>query len=189
MAYTTVSNIQDKLGTTLTDDQSTFFTSVLSDAIDTYIDRMTETTFEASDPTDVYVSGDGTTILVIPTMNTITAVASVDDSDVATVLDTTSYVLYPRSDTNKYSIRRTDGSWSCGIENYKVTGVLGYAAVPSDITLVATELAVISLNQNDNNYKSEKVGDWAVTYSNLEQTLSSNSTDILNSYARLSRKI
>lgn len=189
MAYTTTANIESKLGAALTTEQVAYFTNVLSGGIDAYINQKTQTMFASVDTTNVYVSGDGSSVLVIPTMNTITAVVRISGADDESVITTSDYVTYPRGEDDKYALRSKSGFWSEGFENYKITGKLGYKKIPEDIIYVATELAVNGLNANTNNYKSEKVGDWSVTYADADKFLSSESLGILASYRRLSRSM
>lgn len=187
--YTTVDYIQNKLGDTLTDSQSSYFDSVLDSSIDKFIDSQTHTQFGSEDEVDVYVTGEFSPMLVIPTMHDITEVYVVNDDDTETLIDPTTYSLYPRGDDDKYAIRKIGGMWYEGFENYKVVGKLGFKDIPGDIALVATELAVNAFQSNYNNYASERVGDWAVTYKDMSASLSSESQSILNSYTRLSRSI
>lgn len=185
--YTTTANIAAKLKRSLTAEESTYFTSVLDPGIDAFINRQTETTFGSGDSTDVYVSGDGSSTLIIPTMHDISAVVKINEDDTEEPVSVDDYRTYPRSSSDKRALNRvSDGVWDEGIDNYKITGELGYSAVPGDITLVATELAASSIMEN--NIKSERVGDWAVTYSDMQRTLSSSSQAILDSYHRLTRR-
>lgn len=185
--YTTQAHIEAKLGTSLSASQVTFFNNVLDSAIDVFVNTQTGTQFGATVAGDVYVDGSGTSEMTIPTMHTITAVAEIDEDDVEEVV--TDYLLFPRGKDDKFSVRHKSGTWEENIENYKISGILGHKTVPGDITLVATELAVNALNENNNNYKSESVGDWSVTYAEMEKTLSRESKEILNGYKRLSRGI
>lgn len=189
MAYTTQENIEDKLEAALSQDQADYFTNVLSPAIDAFINQQTETQFGSDTAANVYVNGECSSILVIPTMHTITDLVKVEDDGTETTISTDDYVTYPQGEADKYAIRSRTGTWDEGFENYKVSGKLGYTAIPADITLVATELAVNALNENVGNYKSERVGDWAVTYADTAKTLSSDSQQILANYRRLSRSI
>lgn len=187
--YTTIQNIQARTGNTLSAGESTYFTNVLSAAIDDYINRETGTTFGSVDALDVYVSGDDSAFLSIPTMYDITAVSHVDDNDVETGISVDEYKTYPRDETSKYAIRRLSGEWEEGFDNYKVTGKLGYQEVPDEIVMVATELASNGIGTINQSVKSEKVGDWSATYAEFDKTLSNDSRAILSSYRRLSRSM
>lgn len=189
MAYTTTSDVQYKLKATLTSDQQNYFDNVVDPFVDAYINRFTETQFGSVAATTVYVSGDGGSNLIIPTMHTITQVDKVENDGTTETVASSDYYTYPRGATNVYAIRKINGSWSDGFENYKISGVLGHSGIPNDIVGVATEIAVNMIQENINNYKSEKVGDWSVTYAEVEKDLTPASMKILSSYKRLSRGI
>lgn len=185
MAYVTKADIEAALGTTLTAEQTTYFESVISPGIDAYIDKETETSFGGTIPQVVYVSGNGSSLLIIPTMHTITGVTKLDDS---TVVPISEYTLIKANSDDVYAIKHKNATWDDDIMNYTVSGIPGHKAVPADIKMVATELALASLsNQSVNGYKSEKVGDWSVTYGDSETSTRSIST--LHSYRRLSRSL
>lgn len=188
MAYTTQANLEAKLnGTSLTSAQVTYFDEVLSGAVDAYIDSQTGTTFGSTATAQVYVGGDDSMFLTIPTMHDITAVSKVEDDGTETAIAVDEYSTYPRGEANKYALRRTSGDWEDGIENYKISGKLGFVEIPDDIVMVATELALNALNESDNNVESEKVGDWSVKYAVSENSISAESKSVLSSYRRLSR--
>lgn len=188
--YTTTSYIEAKLGRSLTTAQANYFNTVLDNKIDTTINKMTRSVFGSLTPTTVYVDGTGTGLLIIPTMNNITAVAK-DDNNSGTYTDLAAdtYRVLPLAEVNKYAIRVTTGTWFIGTENYKITGILGYEDIPADIIDVATSMAIDSLTNNITNYKSERVGDWAVTYADVNKTLSADQMQIFDNYKRLSRSI
>jgi hypothetical protein len=187
MSYVNQTDVEALSGS-LSSEQADYLNGALGAAIDSYINRITDTKFGDTTTTDVYVDGNGTANLIIPTMHTITAVTHIDDDGTEDVVDAADWFAYPRGETDKYAIRSLNGEWDDGFQNYKVSGILGFSAIPADISLVATELAVNGLTTT-NNYKSERVGDWSVTYSDMEQALSSDSQAILNSYRRLSRGV
>lgn len=189
MAYTTVAKIQAQLGTTLTSEQSTYFTDVLSPGVDAYINSVTETQFGSVTTVEAFVSGDGTDLLIIPTMHTITAVNVVNNDGTFELVGATDYTEYPRSQNYVYALRKYTGEWSDGFENYRVSGIYGYSTVPDDITQAATDLAVSALSANQEGYKSEKVGDWSVTYKDTGFSPTGNTIETLHRYRRLSRSI
>lgn len=174
----------------MTDDEVNYFANVLDGSIDAYINQQTETVFGGTAPTDIYFDGNDNKLIIIPTMHDITSVTHYnDDGTLDTVIDSAKYIVYPSGENDKYALRMYTDTWDAGMDNYKVTGVLGYTDIPPDITLVATELAVNILSANLNNYKSERVGDWAVTYADMHESLTADSLAILANYRRLSRDI
>lgn len=181
--YTDRTSIENVLGRTLTDREFAYFDATLNAAIQKYIDEKTETTFGKSDPTIIYASGDGTNILVLPTVHDITEVKHGDD----TIED---YQESPRHGDERFCL--VANSWEKGVENYAISATLGYKEIPADIKAVATEIAVnyfSGLQATTEGYKSEKVGDWSATYLNGEQALSERSMDTLADYIRLTRRI
>lgn len=187
MAYTTIELVQQTLGRSLTADEQAYFTGTLAAAIDAYIDKKTDTTFGGDTETDVYVSGCDTSMLIIPTMNSITQL-KIDGN----TIPSTEYVQFPQGSSETFSLRKKSGVWEKGIENYSVTGKLGYAEVPTDIKAVATELAAnyfTGQQASISGAKSEKVGDWSITYLDSEKALSERSSYVLADYMRLSRRI
>lgn len=192
MAYVTQAQLESRLGRELTSEEADYFDNVLSPAIDAYINDQTSTQFGSTDVVSVYVGGEGTSNLVIPTMYNVTEVAEVQDDGSDTVIPSANYVLYPNgngADRPIFAVHMRSGSWDQGFSNYKVTGKLGYKLIPADIVGVALEAAFNNFQVNTNGAKSEKVGDWSITYDNVQQGLSGASISTLGSYNRLSRRI
>ena len=185
--YTNQADVEARLGTKMTDEQAAYFES-LSLSTDAYIERVTGTKFGSTEIVDVYVDGEAGPMLIIPTMHDITAVTRIAEDGAETVLSVSDYRVYPMGAANTYAIRRINGEWEDGPDRYKITGVLGYKEVPADIAMVASELASGSIKADSNQYKSEKVGDWSVTYSD-STSVSTDAMTTLNGYKRLSRSI
>ena len=188
MAYTTVANIEAKLGIALTADQIQYFNTVLSIGIDEYINYITGSVYNSISIVSVYESGSGSEQLVIPTMYDITAVAQLNGIT-ESIVSTDSYSFYPRGKNFVYAIRNLNGFWAEGYDNIKITGKLGYPTLPTDIVNVATEIAANEFTQNTLGYKSEKVGDWSATYAEGGIELSALSNSVMKRYTRLSRRI
>lgn len=182
--YTTIQNVESALGT-LTDSQQAYFTNVLSPAIDQMIDNAAETTFGGTTVVSVYTSGHDTTQLMIPTMHSVTTVIDHDGN----TIDPTTYYLTPRTG-DSYGIINSNGTWNDGVDNYQVSGVLGYAVVPPAVTAVATDLAILALQTATSSHlMREKVGDWEAFYKNTQMGLTDTHLAILSTYRRLSRSI
>ena len=183
--YTTQTNVEQALGRTLTTDEAAHLTSVLLPGITAYINQKTNTLFGSDDEVEIVVSGCGSSRLIIPTMWEVSSV-ELDGSPV----DSASWKKYPS--TGPYlALTKIDGIWAEGQDNYVVKGKLGYQTVSSDITSVATQMAVTAFSskkENGASIKSEKVGDYSVTYG-IDEGAASSSLIILNNYNRLSRSI
>lgn len=187
--YTTQANIEARLGSTLTAEQVSYFNDVLDGAIDSFITFQTGVSFGATAEVDVYVDGSDSNMMIIPTMHDIIAVSRVTDSGDEEVIPVNEYRVYPQGSPITYGIRKLNGEWEEGFENYIITGKLGYALVPADIIELATQMAVSSLNAPIGNYKSEKVGDWAVTYGDSQSGITEQMNTTFANYRRLSRSI
>lgn len=188
MAYTSITQVQSALGKPLTTEQVEYFNNTLRDSIDGYIDSETQTTFGTTNVTTVYASGNGTSLLNIPTMHTVSVVMGEDN----TPYPITEYTKYPRGGDEVLALRNVNGNWSEGVENYTVVGSLGYKNIPAEISAIATEIAINNLTGLSSatlGVKSERVGDWSATYQDKEITMSTRSIDTLRSYRRLSRSI
>lgn len=191
--YTTQKQIEARLGRDMTESEVAYFTDTLSGAIDLYINRMTGTAFgtQTTELTNLYVDGTDSQLLIIPAMSNIDSVTQInDDGSQSTLTLNTDYKLYPSGQSPSLAIRKVGGgNWVEGFENYVIHGNLGYTDIPGDIKVAATELAVLSLNENVTAYKSEKVGDWAVTYKEAADGLSTATMQTLANYNRLARSI
>lgn len=186
MAYTTQANVEAITGT-LSAEQATYFSSVLLPGVEAFIDKETETSFGSSTVVQVFVSGTDGDFLIIPTMHDITAVHNMETDE---AVSSSEYTLIPQGGDNKEAVYHKNAGWSDGIENYRITGEAGYKEVPADITLVATEMAASGLSSAGiHGYKSERVGDWAVTYADVTSYASPKLLSILRSYRRLARSI
>lgn len=188
--YTTQTQLESRLGRVLTDEQSSYYDTVLSAGVDAQVNYLTGTVFGSDEIVDVYVETDQTSsTLVIPTMHDITSVSYVSPDGSEEAIPVDQYYLYPRGEANKYAIKHLNSEWSDETHGaYKITGKLGYAEIPDDIIQLATEMAMIGIDTNVNGYQSEKVGDWAVTYGDPKK-LSADSLMTLSRYKRLSRSI
>lgn len=188
--YTTSADLSAALQRSLTATETEYFDSVLDAYIDEYINQATGTSFGLTNSDSVYVTAPDNVneMLVIPTMHDISAVVKVNNDDSEEAVSVDDYYTYPRGKDNKYALVNKNGQWESEA-TYKITGELGYKQIPADIVLVATEIAKNALLENVNNYKSEKVGDWSVTYSDVANSLSGNSLLTLNRYRRISRSI
>lgn len=85
----------------------------------------------------------------------------------------TDYITYPYNSSPITKLIRKDGVWDRGIKNIKITGNFGYAiTVPEDIKFAVAVLVAGIINAQSNQegeIQSEKIGNYAVTYSTDEQ--------------------
>lgn len=181
--YTTIENIQNVLGRDLTDSEQASFATIDS-SIDSYINSQTGTRFGSAEASTIYASGADTAILTVPTMH---GDISVKDASGDSITD---FMKYPQTGDVFALIR--NNNWEKGLGNYAVTAIIGYEGIPDDIKAVATELAANYFSGQQatlSGAKSEKVGDWSITYLDGEKSLSDRSLAVLANYKRLSRSI
>ncbi len=185
MAYTTQAKVEEALNRTLTASEVSYLTTLLP-AIDKYINNETETSFGESATVTVFVGGEGSDLLITPTLNNVTEVKYE-----GVVIPSSEYTTSPRGKDFVYALHSKNG-WSEGFENYSITAKHGFPEVPADITAAATEIAVNYFTGQQaatSGAKSEKVGDWSITYLNGEQAVSERTRAALRNYRRLSRSI
>ena len=123
-------------------------------------------------PTVRYFDGNGSSYLRIGEAVDIDSIEVGEDyaENFEAVID---YITYPYNLTPITKVIRKDGVWDRGIKNIKVTGNFGYATeVPADIKFAVAVLVagIINAQSNqDGEIESEKIGNYAVTYSTDEQ--------------------
>ena len=203
--YTNQAAIEARLGRSLTSSEVTYLTTLLP-AIDAYINSVTGTTFLPPSPDNdvtIYEQADCSSTLIIPTMRSVTSVAvSSGFTDDFQALPNTEWRTYPR--TAPILALERNGDWGDSDTTVRIIGKLGYLTPPADIMSIAGDLAVSGIvassvnTTNSGNLKSERVGEWQVTYSDASATansasginsISSTSLATLQGYNRLSRSI
>ena len=201
--YTSQAAIEARIGRSLTASEITYLTQLLP-SIDAYINSQTGTSFLPPDPDNdviIYEEAECSSTLVIPTMRSVTQVrTSSGFTDDFQVLAADQWRKYPR--TGAILALKKNGTWGEGV-TVEITGKLGYATVPADVASIAADLAVSAIiassvaSGNSGNYKSERVGDWQVTYADAGSSssnsgiasISASSLNTLHGYNRLSRSI
>lgn len=154
MALTTVAKLADYLGRNLTTDESDYFTSTLSSAVDQYVEFYTNQSFTAGTGVDRYYDGGGDRWLSIDPFSTLTTVAIITNEEDGTdeVSETLTandeYIAYPLNATYKNMLYRSAGTWPRGRRNIKITGNVGYSTPPALLSHAATMLAAGYLDSN-----------------------------------------
>ena len=184
--YTTKSRIQNFLLINIDDSFESQITEWIS-VVTAYINNYCGTEFEQESATYKLYDGDGTDELMVDDLITLTKVDILDyNGDVLYTIDsaTDEYHLYPANTTPKTMIKINRGGapvgiFLCGNQNIKVTGTFGYAAtVPEDIRFVATKLVASIIEEGNYDVgaeiKSEKLGEYSITYQDIEKIASDN---------------
>lgn len=187
MAYTNQANVENYLKRELTENELNLMGAVLLDAVKTYIDEYTGSTFDEGSSASRYYDGDGSQIVDIDPCTAITAVALVDQDYAVTDTLTSpdEYVAEPVNETVKRYLRIRHHRLSHRLHYVKVTATFGEYddGIPTDIQYVATRLiaAMLSSAETNSGIKSESLEGHSVTY-DLESIARSTPTilDTLN---------
>lgn len=151
------------------------------EAVSTWIDNYTGTTFESSSDTYRLYDGDGTRESLVDEFTAISKVEILDmEGDVDTTLDNTSYWhIYPANKDFKNRIRINPSNapiaiFPVGHQNVKVYATFGHSAtVPEAIRLAATMLVTQiirdSQTQDTGKIDSESLGEYSVAFSDINR--------------------
>ena len=188
--YTSKTAIQNYLLTNIADSFDTQIDEWI-EAVDNFIDNYCNTSFE---PTTAikYYNGRGNKELVIDDLISLTTLnflkgdgTTVDD----TLTENDDFFLYPLNKTPKHKVvLAPEGDYVVfpfGPRRVKITGSWGVSSeVPKDIKYIATKLVVSIIEvgkAGEVKLKSEKIGDYAVTYDRIANS-DTKISDILNKY-------
>jgi len=176
--YTTHKNLEVFLGKTVEAGQA-------DDAINASIDiveKMTGVVFVAGDTVSARLfNGDGSRELIVDECTGITKVERGldqygDSFEEIANTGLSKYILQPDNYGSKglpvTSILLRDRYWGKGTQNHRITAKWGYGAtVPPAVQMATTIIAAGIYNYNSagsGNVKSEKIGNYSVTYSDDE---------------------
>lgn len=178
MPYTTSARVNEYIGK-----DHKVGTSVLDSwilAIDNWINTYVGMSFKAVSEQRFY-DGDGSREAIIDPFSAITEVLVLDiegntDSTLAEGASN-DYLLYPLNDTIQDTLQLTAVAAVGGFPNRSrslaVTGVFGFADGdrPEEVTLAATMLLaqIIEKSQRGGKTKSEKIGEYSVTYHTIDE--------------------
>lgn len=174
MKYTTEVDVEEYTLTTIDASFSARITQWIS-AMSKFADRKANRTLVTGTATTRKFDGSGTTEMLIDEVCGITAI-TIDGVDVlATALQ------YPANKTNKYKLSFDTDGFTKGRQNVEVTGKFAMhsatddnavADVPDDIRWAVTVLVagiVNNANRQEDAVKSEKIGQYQVTYNDPGQ--------------------
>lgn len=136
---------------------------------------------EAPAVTRVY-DGNGEAELKIDSAYTVTTV-TVDGTAVTPL-------KYPANSPRTYLLRLTDGTFTVGMQNVAVTGIFARLnALPTDLKFACTVLVSGIVNQSNkqtDGIKSEKVGEYQVTYKDEKERADyARAMQILETYKKV----
>lgn len=161
MAYTNVTLIQQKTGTTLTADQTSYMEAVILPGITKWIDQYLglKTSYAAAEGTGTVIfGGNGTNIAILPTLDGITRVSERDQDGTTHDIATDSWI-----ESEPGVVRLYSGRFVKGIANYEAEGPT--ITVPAPIQMAATIMASNAITTTGSGtIQSEKIGDYQITY-------------------------
>lgn len=194
--YCSVVNIEKYL---LTEIDSVFETNVIGwiEAMEAFIDKETGRSFIAETVASIrYFDGNGINLLYLDEFTEISEVLVYDTGDTLlyTLVEDTDYFVQPY---NVFPKRRliikphnvqAVSNFTKGIKNVKATAKWGYSEdVPDDIKWATTVLVagiVNFSNTSQGEIKSEKMGDYAVTFKENKWKDYDRAKDIISQYTK-----
>ncbi len=157
--YTTKEKIEAYLGKSLTQTQSQIESIIAG--IDQYIDNFTNRTFDKTTATK-YFDGNGRNSILIDDLLSFTRV-ELADKYADNFQDITDDVIpYPTEAPHFKLIYK--GILTSGYQNVKIVGEWGFNSVPKDIEFVSTVLSAGALTEPSGAVKSERIGNYQVSY-------------------------
>lgn len=179
MNYTTKSEVQNYLKRNIDTGFDTQLTTYI-EAMSQFADNFVGCTLVDATPSTRKYDGSGETSLLIDDCHTITEI-TVDGASVLTDV-----VQYPANQPRKNTLKLPYTGFPEGNQNVEVTGVFArFTSLPAELKYAVTVLVAGIVNQVDNQtdgVKSEKVGEYQVTYTDGERKDYERAMAILKSY-------
>lgn len=180
MALISKSDLEARLGRTLTAEETTAFTLVNS-ALQSSIEKMIDSGVEATDVTTRYYDGGVQTLSISPCTG-ITAVKYVDDdSDVDYTFLDNEYSKEPINSTLKTYLRNRWGAFRTGINNITVTAKFSIFDDTNTLNIVKNAMleALESEVTNSDNILKESIEGYSIEYASAETKSALNSIKLL----------
>lgn len=164
MNYTTKSEVQNYLKRNIDAGFDTQLTTYI-EAMSRFADTFCGCILVEETPTTRKYDGNGSNELYIDGVHDITEVTA-DDAVITPI-------FYPANKPRKTSMVLTTSVFPSGYQNIEVTGKFGrFTSLPADLKFAVTVLVAGIMNQVDkqtDGVKSEKVGEYQVTYADNGQ--------------------
>lgn len=175
MSLISQSEIEQRLGRSLTTDEASAFT-LINSANQAYVEKMIGSKVEAATETTRYYDG-GVQYLKIDPCTSITSVKLVDE-DQATIetIDSSDYTTEPINSTLKTMIRSRYGKFYEGFNNMAVTALFSIYADTDTLNIVKNAMleALVSELADSDNKVRESIEGYSVEYS---KTTTKNALD------------
>lgn len=169
MALITQSDIEARLGRSLTAEETTTFT-IVNNALQSKVEQMIGSDVESVSETTRYYDGGVQHLPINPCTN-ITSVKLVDDDQVATdTYDTTDYTTEPINKTLKTMLRHRSGAFSIGINNIAIAAKFSIYGDTDTLNIVKDAMinALVSEVNNSDNIKRESIEGYSIEYATTE---------------------
>ena len=169
MALITQSDIEARLGRSLTAEETTTFT-IVNSALQSKVEQMIGSDVESVSETTRYYDGGVQHLPINPCTN-ITSVKLVDDDQVATdTYDTTDYTTEPINKTLKTMLRHRSGAFSIGINNIAIAAKFSIYGDTDTLNIVKDAMinALVSEVNNSDNIKRESIEGYSIEYATTE---------------------
>lgn len=169
MALISQSDIEARLGRSLTAEETTTFT-IVNNALQSKVELMIGSDVEEVSETTRYYDGGVQHLPINPCTN-ITSVKLVDDDQVATdTYDTTDYTTEPINKTLKTMLRHRSGAFSIGINNIAIAAKFSIYGDTDTLNIVKDAMinALVSEVNNSDNIKRESIEGYSIEYATTE---------------------
>lgn len=169
MALITQSDIEARLGRSLTAEETTTFT-IVNNALQSKVELMIGSDVESVSETTRYFDGGVQHLPINPCTN-ITSVKLVNDDQVATdTYDTTDYTTEPINKTLKTMLRHRSGAFSTGINNIAIAAKFSIYGDTDTLNIVKDAMinALVSEVNNSDNIKRESIEGYSIEYATTE---------------------
>lgn len=169
MALISQSDIEARLGRSLTAEETTTFT-IVNNALQSKVELMIGSDVEEVSETTRYFDGGVQHLPINPCTN-ITSVKLVDDDQVATdTYDTTDYTTEPINKTLKTMLRHRSGAFSIGINNIAIAAKFSIYGDTDTLNIVKDAMinALVSEVNNSDNIKRESIEGYSIEYATTE---------------------
>jgi len=169
MALIAQSDLQARLGRSLTSDEATAFV-LINSATQAFVEKLIGSSVEAANESTRYYDG-GVQHLKIDPCTSITALKQVDDDDVVVyTYDTTDYTTEPKNRTCKTMLRHRSGAFVTGMNNISVTAKFSIYEDTDYLNIVKNAMLdfLASEIQNVSNITKESIEGYSVEYAQSE---------------------
>jgi len=169
MSLVSQSDLEQKLGRGLTDEEANAFSSINS-AVQSHIEKMIGSSVEPALPSIRYYDGDLQHLAIDP-CTSLTEVKYIDNNGIGQyIFETEDYTVEPVNRTCKTMLRYRWGKFDNGLNAIAVTATYSiYADVTiRNIVIDAILTALTAEINNTSNVKAESIEGYSITYADTE---------------------